>query len=145
MAEGLLAEFPAGPGRVLLAQGDRARPVLAEGLRAAGLEVDRVVAYRTVTVAPEAGVLAEVAAADAITFASGSAVRSFVAAVGAAATRPPLVVSIGPITTAVAEELGIGVDHTAVDHTLPGLVAAVVDALGGGAWPEDGRGGRVNE
>ncbi|MEZ5256714.1 MAG: uroporphyrinogen-III synthase [Ilumatobacteraceae bacterium] len=49
VAEGLLAEFPPpGPNstRVVLVQGDLARPILADGLRAAGWNVDQVVAYR---------------------------------------------------------------------------------------------------
>ena len=52
-AEGLLAEFPPAPARVLLAQADRARRVLADGLAAAGHEVEAVAAYRTV--GPHAG------------------------------------------------------------------------------------------
>ena len=129
VAEGLLAEFRAAPGRILLVQGDQARPVLAEGLRAAGHQVEQVVAYLTVPTRPAAARLAEVAAADAVTFASGSAVRSFVAAAGRDAL-PRVVVSIGPITTQVAGGLGVTVDRTAAEHTLPGLVAAVVAALG---------------
>ena len=53
-AEGLLGEFPAARARVLLAQADRARPVLADGLATAGHLVETVVAYRTVSRRPTA-------------------------------------------------------------------------------------------
>ncbi|GAB2619008.1 uroporphyrinogen-III synthase [Pseudactinotalea suaedae] len=47
-AQELLAAWPApGPGRVLVVQSDLARPLLADGLRAQGWDVDLVVAYRT--------------------------------------------------------------------------------------------------
>ena len=46
-AEGLLAEFPPTPARVLLAQADRAGARLADGLRAAGHDVEAVEAYAT--------------------------------------------------------------------------------------------------
>lgn len=44
----LLEAWPTpGPGRVLVVQSDLARPLLADGLRAGGWDVDLVVAYRT--------------------------------------------------------------------------------------------------
>ena len=58
VAEGLVEAFPdppAGGGRVLLAQAEAARPVLADGLRERGWDVSTVVAYRTVPVTPPAG------------------------------------------------------------------------------------------
>ncbi|MEZ5215155.1 MAG: uroporphyrinogen-III synthase [Ilumatobacteraceae bacterium] len=131
VAEGLLAEFPPpGPNstRVVLVQGDLARPILADGLRAAGWNVDQVVAYRNRPNQPPPDVLAEMEAADAITFTSGSTVRSFVAAT-AGRGRPPVAVSIGPITTQVAEELGLPIARTASDHSLDGLVAALAVAV----------------
>ena len=129
VAEGLLAEFPAGPGRVLLVQGDLARDVLPQGLAALEWDVDRVVAYRNVPARPPAELLARVATADAITFTSASAVRSFVAATGGPDGLPSAVVSIGPITTETAAELGVEITATAADHSLGGLVEAVVEAL----------------
>ncbi len=128
VAEGLLAEFPAGAGRVLLAQGDRARPALAEGLTALGWNVVRVVAYRTIGLQPSDDQRAALRAADALTFASGSAVRAYVDAFGTAGA--PTVISIGPQTTAAASSAGLTVAREAGEHDLPGLVAAVVAALG---------------
>ena len=135
VAEGMLEVFPDGPGRVLVVQGDLARPTLVDGLVDRGWTVERVVAYRTVPVPVDAEALARVIAADALTFASGSAVRAFVAAVddpspiGADRGVGPAIVSIGPETSAVAAELGLRVDRTAAMHDLAGLVAAVVAEL----------------
>jgi uroporphyrinogen-III synthase len=127
VAEGLLAVFPHGDGRVLLPQAEEARPVLAEGLRAAGWQVDAIVAYRTVPVAPPAAVLARAREADAITFTSGSTVAGYVSA-GLAAV-PPVVVCIGPVTADAAAAAGLSVSAVAAEHTIEGLVAAVVKAL----------------
>jgi uroporphyrinogen-III synthase/uroporphyrinogen III methyltransferase/synthase len=102
--------------------------VLADGLRAAGWDVDAVVAYRTIT-ADAAPVLVERARqADAITFTSGSTVTGYVAAAGAGAV-PPVVVCIGPVTAAAAATAGIAVTAVAAEHTIAGLVAALEAAL----------------
>jgi uroporphyrinogen-III synthase len=128
IAEGLLDEWPAGSGRVLLVQGDQARDTLAAGLRERGWDVDRVVAYRNQAVVPDAGLLARAAAADAITFMSGSAVRSYLDAAGRDGL-PPLVVSVGPATTAVAEAAGIVVTATAHEHSAAGVIGALTEAV----------------
>ena len=128
VAEGLLAEMPDGPGQILLPQADRARPVLAEGLRAKGWAVDAVVAYRTVPVAPPAAVLADAKSADAIAFTSTSTVINFVEAAGIDAV-PRTVVCIGPVTAEAAVGAGLHVADVADPHTLDGLVAAVVRSV----------------
>ena len=86
LAEGLVATFPHGPGRVLLPQAAGARPVLADGLAAKGWTVTVVHAYRTVPATPPADLLASAAKADAIAFTSASTVTSYLAAPPA---RPP--------------------------------------------------------
>jgi uroporphyrinogen-III synthase len=128
VAEALLAAFPPGPGRVLLPQASAARPVLADGLRAAGWDVDAVVAYRTSPAQPSGAVLERAARADAITFTSGSTVAGFVAAAGVDGV-PPVVVCIGPVTASAAEAAGLKVAAVAAEHTISGLVAAVTSAL----------------
>lgn len=131
IAEGLLADLArVAPARVLVVQGDRARTALADGLREMGWQVERVIAYRTIAARPPADVLARALGADAITFASGSTVTSFVEAVGTADRHPAVVVSIGPETTAAADRAGLEVTATADPHSLDGLVAALVAALG---------------
>ncbi len=127
-ADGLLGEWPPGTGRVLLVQGDQAADTLVAGLRERGWEVDRVVAYRNEAVAPDELLLARAAAADAITFMSGSAVRSYLA--GAGRDRlPPVVVSVGPATTAAAEAAGVVVTATAQEHTAAGVINALIEAV----------------
>lgn len=126
VAEGLVAAFPPGPGRVLAVQADQARLVLADGLRAKGWTVDAVVGYRTVPAAVAPDALDRAAVADAVTFTSGSTVRAYLAT-GAAV--PPVVVSIGPVTSDATRAAGLVVSREASPHTLDGLVEAVVDAL----------------
>jgi uroporphyrinogen-III synthase len=129
VAEGLLAAFPDPPrggGRVLLAQADRARAVLASGLRERGWSVDAVEAYRTVTAPVDPATHAGVARAEAITFTSASTVEGFVAAFDRGDV-PPIVACIGPVTAAAARQLDIPVTVTAAVHTIDGLVDALVD------------------
>jgi uroporphyrinogen-III synthase len=128
VAEALLEVFPPGPGRVLLPQASVARPVLADGLRAAGWDVDAVVAYRTVAARPGPAVLERAAVADAVTFTSGSTVTGYLAAAGPDGV-PPVVVCIGPVTAAAAEKAGLPVTAVAAEHTIDGLAAAVVGVL----------------
>jgi uroporphyrinogen III methyltransferase/synthase len=129
VAEGLVEAFPDGPGVVYVPQAEDARPVLADGLRAKRWDVDVRTAYRTVAVALDDAARAQLASADAVTFTSSSTVRNVVAAAGAT-SLPPVVVSIGPVTTATARELGVDVTNEADPHTLDGLVTAILESLG---------------
>ena len=111
--EGLLAELPDRPGRVLFAAAEGARDLLPTALGA-----DVVVLYRTIEHPPEVPL-----DADLVVLASASAAR----ALAAAGPAPPAV-SIGPETTAAARAGGIRVVAEAVTHDLEGLVDAVVRA-----------------
>jgi uroporphyrinogen III methyltransferase/synthase len=131
VAESLVEAFPDAPadgGRVLVPQAADARPVLAEGLAAKGWDVDVVEAYRTVAGRPSAASLRAAAAADAITFTSSSTVTGYLSVAGAEAV-PSTIVSIGPITTATAEEHGLAVAAEADPSTVDGLVDALVAVL----------------
>jgi uroporphyrinogen-III synthase len=126
-ADALVAAFverEPSPQRVLIAQADIAAPTLADGLRAAGHEVTVVTAYRTVAVEPDrtTQLAAEAAAAgaDALLFASGSAVESWCRRFGT--ETPPIVVAIGPTTAAAADRFGLKLSAVATDHSLDGLV-----------------------
>jgi len=139
VAEGLLDVFPDPPSpslspspsarpKVLLPRAEVARQVLPDGLRGRGWQVDIVPAYRTEPRRLASDELAAVAEADAVTFASASAVDSFVAAAGSGAV-PPVVACIGPVVAGRCAELGIDVDTVADPHTLAGLVAALESHL----------------
>ncbi len=131
VAEGLLEAFPDPPdggGRVLVPRAEVARDALPEGLRARGWEVDVVAAYRTVTVPIAPEVLDGVADADVITFTSSSTVTRWLEAAGPDRV-PPIVACIGPVTAATARKHGLEVAVEAAEHTVEGLVAALVDFL----------------
>ena len=110
---------------MLLARAEVARDVLPDGLRAKGWDVEVVDAYRTVRAEPDADRLAGVAAADIVTFTSSSTVTRFLEVAGAE-HLPRMVACIGPITAATAREAGIEVDVEAEEHSIEGLVAAVI-------------------
>jgi uroporphyrinogen-III synthase len=139
--------------RVLLVRAKVARDVIPRELRRAGAQVDVVEAYETVVpelsgrrlraVLKNPGGRRHVA-----TFTSSSTVRNFVALLGGsrAAARmlhafggqecPPrtfpnrlLMASIGPVTSSTLGELGLPVDITAKEFTIPGLVEAIALAI----------------
>lgn len=128
IAEELVGAFPSGPGRVLVPQAEAARDALAEGLRAKGWTVTTVVAYRTVALSVSAAAAAAARAADAIAFTSASTVESFVGGAGLAALAP-VVACIGPRTADAARARGVEVTVVADDHTLDGVVAALLSVL----------------
>ena len=135
VAEALLEVFPpapapgAGPAAVLMPRAAVARDVLPEGLAAAGWSVEVVEAYRTERAEIAEGVLADAAAADAICFTSSSTVTNYLATAGAGSV-PPVVACIGPVTAATARAAGLSVTVEAAEHTIDGLVTALVGALG---------------
>jgi uroporphyrinogen-III synthase len=107
--EGLLAELPRPPGRVLFAGAEGARTALVDELAA-----NFVPLYRTVELRPSPPW------GDVVVLASASAARAF-GQLGAAIPA----VSIGPQTTAAARQAGILVLAEAERHDLVGLVDAV--------------------
>ena len=132
IADSLLEAFPDPPGPaasgVLFPRAAEGREVLPLGLAAAGWDVDLVEAYQTVREPASPEVLSLVADADAVCFTSSSTVTGFVEACGVEAV-PPVVVCIGPVTARTAEEAGIAVDAVASQHTVDGLIDALVTAL----------------
>jgi uroporphyrinogen-III synthase len=129
IAEGLLEVFPApgaDGGRVVLARAEVARDVLPVGLRKMGWQVADVAAYRTVAADLDPEQRWAVAASEVVLFTSSSTVKRLVAQVGVDAV-PPVVVSIGPATSAAARDLGLEVTVEAAEHSVPGVVEALVD------------------
>jgi uroporphyrinogen-III synthase len=136
--------------RVLLVRAKIARDVIPKELRKAGAHVDVVEAYETVV--PQSSRHRLRAALKnrrphVVTFTSSSTVRNFVNLLGSRATPatmhavggqecPPhkalggiLMASIGPVTSATLRELGLSVDISAKEYTIPGLVEAIVRAV----------------
>ena len=128
-----LAEAADDPERpVLLPRADIASEKLSEMLTAAGVEFHEVEAYRTV---PAGGLDPEVAErlrsgdVDAVALGSSSTVRNLVSLLEGRPHPDVAIVSIGPVTTATCEELGLTVAAEADPHDLDGLTDAVVRAL----------------
>ncbi|MBI4787643.1 MAG: hydroxymethylbilane synthase [Chloroflexi bacterium] len=126
LGEQIAVELPIVRGqRALLLRADLASDVLAEKLAERGVAVMDVDAYRTVL--PTAGNV-KLGKVDAITFTSSSTVRNLtemldgkIGDLGRAA-----VFCIGPVTAETARALGWRVDAVASEHTVDGLVAAMV-------------------
>ena len=129
-AEALATTLPAVEGsHILFPTSDIARPTLAAGLRARGAVVEQVVVYQTRPAAPPPDLQARLAGVDVLTFTSSSTVENFIAMLragqGAKLPESVVIACIGPKTARTARHLGLRVDITAPEHTVPGLVAAL--------------------
>ncbi|MEI6742354.1 MAG: uroporphyrinogen-III synthase [bacterium] len=127
--EGLVQSFPTHTGgsqenKVLLVQGEGADLTVVAGLTEKGWEVTRVNAYRTAHCIPSSETREKVQHGDAVIFASGSAARSWVSALGTDFLGK--VVVIGPVTQKVAASLGLEVHAVAEVPTPEGICAALV-------------------
>ncbi|HJW61366.1 MAG TPA: uroporphyrinogen-III synthase [Actinomycetota bacterium] len=130
--EALGQAFPSGPGTVLLARADLANPELALTLRAKGWETAEVVAYHTVpvgTLDPAARRRLDGGEVDWVAFTASSTVQGFVRGYGGPPPPDVRVAAIGPVTAGTARSAGIRVAATATEHTIPGLVAAIEQAV----------------
>ena len=128
-ATALVEAFPDGPWSVLVAQADRAADTVVAGLRGRGCDVVVGTAYSTRLRMPSDAEIATALGADAVAFASGSAIDAWVEAIG---TRtPPIVCVIGPTTEAAATRSGLKVTTVAADHTVQGLAHALTERLVG--------------
>jgi uroporphyrinogen III methyltransferase/synthase len=93
---------------VLVPRAERGTSALINGLTQAGAAVEALTLYRTVT--PASGDTAALQSADALSFASGSAVRGFVQLAGAPAANRLAVAAIGASTAGEAQAAGIRID-----------------------------------
>jgi uroporphyrinogen-III synthase len=84
-----------------------------------------------VTAAPDADALDRLrrGEVDALTFTSSSTVTNLCDLLGDVPSPQPLVASIGPVTSKTALERGLRVDVEASEHTIDGLVEALLRAL----------------
>ena len=113
-----------------------ARDVLPRGLGERGYEVDVLCVYRTVQSTPDPQALDRTrrGEVDALTFTSSSTVTNFCDLVGPLPEPQPLVISIGPVTSTTARARGLRVDIEAAEHTIAGVVTALVDRLRASAY-----------
>lgn len=121
-AEALAQAMAALPNvRVVVAQSDHARTTLVAELEKAGHTVRPVEAYRNLPVAAASGIIADAHTADAVIFASPSAIRRYVAQAG---VRPRQAVCIGPTTAKEGASAGFDVVEAAAPD-----VASLMHAL----------------
>jgi uroporphyrinogen-III synthase len=133
VAEGVLDEMSkrgdVRGARVLYVAAEGAREVLPDGLRALECMVDVIRAYRSVSTGEGSAELRDAlerGEVDLATFASASAVRGYVEAVGAELARRAPAVSIGPVTSEALRAAGIDVIAEATEASVEGLVEAAV-------------------
>ena len=131
--------------RWLYARADEGRAVVPDAIAQAGGTCEIALAYRAVRPRVPALLLLSMLPAseggedvDAVCFASGKTARHFVQTatehLGEAATQALLrraaIVSLGPVTTAAIEAMGLSVAATARAPTTQGMVDAITRALG---------------
>jgi uroporphyrinogen III methyltransferase / synthase len=127
LAEALASD--AAGKRFLLARASRGREVLAEQLTAAGGIVEQIVVYTSTDVVkaePETAAMLHAGKIDWITVTSSAIARSLAGLFGEELRRAKLA-SISPITSGVLRELGYEPAVEAVEYTLTGLAAAMVE------------------
>jgi uroporphyrinogen III methyltransferase/synthase len=118
--------------RVLLPRANIAPSDLVAALEKTGAQVDQPLAYRTV-IPQESRLKAREALGDGkidiVTFTSSSTVRNLVDLLDGELSllNNTLIACIGPVTTATATELGLGVCLEASKHTVEGLVESLKD------------------
>jgi uroporphyrinogen-III synthase len=134
-AAALAAALPTTAGPVLFPRSDLAAPTLVDGLRARGIDVDDVVAYRTVGTGDEPITLDP--PPDAVLVTSGSVARQVARRM--TPLRPRTVVAcIGPGTAADARAAGLPVHVTARVRSAEALLDAVVETLAPSAPEQEG-------
>lgn len=135
VAEELIAEFDrkgdefggVANTSMLWVRGEQARDYIYTELMKRQAIVDECIAYRTVPETEDVfGSLARLkeAGADVITFTSSSTVKHFMA-LGVELPASCRMASIGPVTTATMEKLGLQPDIQSKVHTIDSLVAAL--------------------
>ncbi len=136
LADELIATGSLDSAKVLVISGNLNREALVEKLEEARAIVDRLQVYKTEkTDLSDVPVAADFRAkgADAILFASSSAVQSFVDQAAALklekAAKRPLAGSIGPQTSETMKKVGMPIDFEAKTPSLDALVEALVKRL----------------
>lgn len=117
------------PERVLIARALEAREVLPESLRAAGIFVEVAFAYQTELVSGDDAneLRAALESSTTVLLTSSSIVRSLVRALDGDALllANKTLLSIGPVTSATARELGLEIAVEAKEYTIEGALDAL--------------------
>lgn len=131
LAEALIPQLSA-KDRVLLMRAENGTIVLPELLQKAGKTCVSVPLYRTEADVRKKELLQlHLPDADYLVFASASAVRAYAQMRDSSVPCHAKVISIGAVTSGVAEECGIPVAYTAEEATVSGITAAILkDATG---------------
>ena len=127
-----LVETGVAGARFLYVTAEGSRDVLPEGLLKVGAAVTVVHAYRSSPDGRRAAKLRralESGKVDLVSFASASAVRGYVDAVGEELSLRAPAASIGPITSEAVTEAGIELRTEAEESTIDGLAGAILRAL----------------
>lgn len=134
-----------GQPSVLLLRADIAARELPAALTAAGARVEDIPAYHTAKAAeapPEVVEALRAGRVDMVTFTSSSTVEGLLGALGAAPgpvgtpaslLKGVTVAAIGPVTAETCRRHGLSVDVEASEHTVPGLLAAMLTHFAPGA------------
>jgi uroporphyrinogen III methyltransferase/synthase len=119
--------------RFLLARASRGREVLSDQLRNAGAHVDQIVVYSSTDVAVADEEVAERLADGGIQWVTvtSSAIARSLAALFGENLRKTRLVSISPITSATLREVGYKPAVEARTYTIPGVIEAMMRAVGG--------------
>ena len=136
LASALEAHAPIAGKSILVVRPDHERDLAASALTERGASVTDLIAYHTAADPPDSPAAQRIyrelldGRIDAVTFASPSAVRRFASVIGeeqaADLLSTTVVAAIGPVTAAVAKELGIRTTVVAEEFTVDGLMRALV-------------------
>jgi uroporphyrinogen-III synthase len=137
LAETLIETGSLDSAKVIIITGNLNRETLIEKLEAAGAIVDQLQVYKTEKMdlsGEPAAADFRARGADAILFASSSAVQSFADQAGALKlakdAKRPLAGSIGPQTSETMKKVGMPIDFEAKSPSLDAFVDALVKKLG---------------
>jgi len=140
LTKALVEQLPRGRGaRLLLLRADIGDPQVVAELERRGFQVRDLTIYRTASVAGawDEAIEPALRGADAIVFASPSAVDAFItrfesAATASALTKKLIVACIGPVTATAARQRGFERILTAKTYTIESVVEELVAAASGG-------------
>ncbi len=121
--------------RMLLARAEGSRPILPEGLTRLGATVDEFCIYGATgpqSIPEKAMERLTSGDVDIATFASSSTVKNLAGILEGdlEPLKEATIACIGPVTASTAREFGLNVAIVAKEHTIPGLIDAILKQVG---------------